>query len=102
MKRFIQTGRQLMQIGPREPHRLGTSQPRDGVMRSIIIAATMAIGQTAVWAAVLPLTAQSAPTTSFVPRLSLSKALFLCRASHAIAPMNDRFCRPRPRLVAAR
>jgi hypothetical protein len=54
-------------------------------MRSIIIAATMAIGQTAVWAAVLPLTAQSAPTTSFVPRLSLSKALFLCRALHVIA-----------------
>lgn len=85
MKRFIQTARQLMQSGPREPHRPGTSQPRDGVMHSIIIAATMAIGQTAVWAAVLPLTAQSAPTTSFVPRLSLSNALFLGRASHVIA-----------------
>jgi hypothetical protein len=54
-------------------------------MHSIIIAATMAIGQTAVWAAVLPLPAQSAPTTSFVPRLSLSNALFLGRASHVIA-----------------
>ena len=67
-------------------------------MRSIITIATMAIGLTAVWAAVLPLTAQSAPTTSFVPRLSL----FLCRASQAIAPVNERFCRPQPRVVAAR
>ena len=65
-------------------------------MRSVINAATMAIGLIAVWTAVLPLTAQSAPTTSLVPRLSM------CRAPHAISLGNDRFCLSPPRSVAAR
>jgi hypothetical protein len=47
------------------------------VMRQFVIAAAMAMGLIALWAAILPLTAQPAPP-------ALSKALFLCRGPHGI------------------
>ena len=61
-------------------------------MRRFIIAAAMAIGLVALWAAILPLTAQPAPAaTVTAPTTSspaMSKALFLCRTQHGI----DRAC----------
>jgi hypothetical protein len=57
-------------------------------MRQFIIAAAMAIGLVALWAAILPLTAQ--PATKQVPpgSAALSKALFLCRGPNGM----DRAC----------
>ena len=46
-------------------------------MRQFVIAAAMAMGLIALWAAILPLTAQPAPP-------AMSKALFLCRGPHGI------------------
>ena len=70
-------------------------------MRRFLIAAAMAIGLIALWAAILPLTAKpasiipapasSAPATpaSATPASSIvSKALFVCRGEHGI----DRAC----------
>ena len=54
-------------------------------MRQFIIAAAMAVGLVALWAAILPLTAQPAPkpaSASAPP--GLSKALFLCRGKQGI------------------
>jgi hypothetical protein len=50
-------------------------------MRQFLLAAAMAIGLIALWAAILPLTAQPAPAQ---PTPAFSKALFLCRGSHGI------------------
>jgi hypothetical protein len=56
-------------------------------MRQFIIAAAMAMGLIALWAAILPLTAQPAPAqTAASP--AFSKALFLCRGANGI----DRTC----------
>src|SRR5271157_5711109 len=52
------------------------------VMRRFIVAAAMAIGLIALWAAILPLAAQPAPNPATSP--ALSKALFLCRGPHGI------------------
>jgi hypothetical protein len=72
-------------------------------MRQIVIAAAMALGLIALWAAILPLTAQpalpsahaattaamsTAPTSTVPTSTALSKALFLCRGEHGI----DRAC----------
>jgi hypothetical protein len=57
-------------------------------MRQFIIAAAMALGLVAVWAAILPLTAQPVPTEHTVASAALSKALFLCRGANGI----DRAC----------
>jgi hypothetical protein len=57
-------------------------------MRQIIIAAAMAIGLVALWAALLPLTAQPAPKPANASAPALSKALFLCRGPNGI----DRAC----------
>jgi hypothetical protein len=67
-------------------------------MRQILIAAAMAMGLIALWAAILPLTAQPAlpsahaattAAASSVPNsTALSKAMFLCRGDHGI----DRAC----------
>jgi hypothetical protein len=70
-------------------------------MRRFLIAAAMAIGLIALWAAILPLTAKPAPANSApatpasanaapaTPASSIvSKALFLCRGEHGI----DRAC----------
>jgi hypothetical protein len=65
-------------------------------MRRCLIAAAMAIGLIALWAAILPLTAKPAPASSApatpasaTPASSIvSKALFLCRVEHGI----DRAC----------
>ncbi len=55
-------------------------------MRKFILAAAMAIGLVVLWAAILPLTAQPAPTKAASP--AMSKALFLCRTGNSI----DRAC----------
>ena len=57
-------------------------------MRQFIIAAALAVGLVALWAAILPLTAQPAPTQTTVSSPALSKALFLCRGPNGI----DRTC----------
>jgi hypothetical protein len=56
-------------------------------MRRMMIAAAMALGLIALWAAILPLTAQPAPMAPAASPV-LSKALFLCRGPHGI----DRAC----------
>jgi len=54
-------------------------------MRRFIIAATMTGGLIAMWAAILPLTAQPAPpSTTGVHAPALSKALFLCHGPRGI------------------
>jgi hypothetical protein len=91
-------------------------------MRQIMLAAAMAIGLIAIWAAILPLTAQPAPAATPTSPV-LSKALFLCRGAHgidkactsalaralvletsdaAVTQVNDRICRPQPGLFAER
>jgi hypothetical protein len=57
-------------------------------MRQFIIAAAMAIGLVVVWAVILPLTAQPAPTPATTSAPAMSKALFLCRGPNGI----DRTC----------
>jgi hypothetical protein len=57
-------------------------------MRQIIIAAAMALGLVALWAAILPLTAEPAPATTAISSPVMSKALFLCRGPNGI----DRAC----------
>jgi hypothetical protein len=57
-------------------------------MRQFIIAAALALGLVALWAAVLPLTAQPAPSQATVSSPAMSKALFLCRGPNGI----DRTC----------
>ena len=57
-------------------------------MRQFIIAAALAVGLVALWAAILPLTAQPAPTQTTVSSPALSRALFLCRGPNGI----DRTC----------
>jgi hypothetical protein len=57
-------------------------------MRQFIIAAALAVGLVALWAAIVPLTAQPAPTLTSVSSPALSKALFLCRGPSGI----DRTC----------
>jgi hypothetical protein len=53
-------------------------------MRKFIVAAVMAIGLIALWAAILPLTAQPAPKHTAVTPSSVSKALFLCRGPNGV------------------
>ncbi len=58
-------------------------------MRRILIAAAMALGLIALWAAILPLTAQpAAPSVNAASTATaaktVSKALFLCRGEHGI------------------
>ena len=57
-------------------------------MRHFIIAAGLALGLVAVWAAILPLTAKPAPAQTAVNSPAFSKALFLCRGRNGI----DRAC----------
>ncbi len=57
-------------------------------MRQILIASALAAGLIALWAAILPLTAQPAPHQRSVAPEVLSKALFLCRGPNGI----DRGC----------
>jgi hypothetical protein len=57
-------------------------------MRQFIIAAALALGLVALWAAMLPLTAQPAPAQTVANSPAFSKALFLCRGSNGI----DRTC----------
>jgi len=48
-------------------------------MRQFIIAAFIAVGLVALWAIILPLTAQPAPASP-----AMTKALFLCRGQNGI------------------
>ena len=57
-------------------------------MRQFMIAAAMALGLIALWAAILPLTAQPAPAQTALASPAMSKALFLCRGQNGI----DRTC----------
>ena len=57
-------------------------------MRQFIVAAAIALGLIAVWAVILPLTAQPAPTQTNATTAAMSKALFLCRGASGI----DRAC----------
>ncbi len=57
-------------------------------MRQFIIAAALALGLVALWAAILPLTAKPAPAQTVANSPALSKALFLCRGPNGI----DRSC----------
>ncbi len=53
-------------------------------MRRFFIAAAMALGLVALWAALLPLTAQPAPAPMAGHSPAFGKALFLCRGPHGI------------------
>jgi hypothetical protein len=57
-------------------------------MRQFIIAAALALGLVALWAAIVPLTAEPAPAQTVANSPALAKALFLCRGPHGI----DRTC----------
>jgi hypothetical protein len=57
-------------------------------MRQFIVAAALALGLVALWAAVLPLTAQPAPAQTVASSPAMAKALFLCRGPNGI----DRTC----------
>ena len=91
-------------------------------MRQFIIAAAMAMGLIALWAAILPLTAQPAPAQTAVTSPAFSKALFLCRgangsdrtcaaalaralvsdaADHPVTQVSDRLCRVGPEMRAS-
>jgi hypothetical protein len=91
-------------------------------MRQFIIAAAMAIGLVALWAAILPLTAQPAPKQVTTASPALSKALFLCRgpngmdractqalaralvtdqSSQSTEPAEERTCRADPAVLAS-
>jgi hypothetical protein len=81
-------------------------------MRQFIIAACLALGLVALWAAILPLTAEPAPAQTVATAPAMSKALFLCRGPNGIdrtcaaalaralvldsdtaaTPVSDRFC----------
>lgn len=50
-------------------------------MRKFLVVAALALGLVALWAAILPLSAQPAPHNASP---ALSKALFLCRGPHGI------------------
>jgi hypothetical protein len=58
------------------------------MMRQFVIAIAIATGLVALWAAILPLTAQPAPKPASASSPALSKALFLCRGPNGI----DRAC----------
>jgi hypothetical protein len=58
------------------------------VMRQFIIAIAIATGLVALWAAIVPLTAQPALKPAGAASPALSKALFLCRGPNGI----DRAC----------
>jgi hypothetical protein len=57
-------------------------------MRQFIIAVALALGLVALWAAILPLTAEPAPAQTVANSPAMSKALFLCRGPNGI----DRSC----------
>ena len=57
-------------------------------MRQFIIAAATALGLIALWAAILPLTAQPAPAKTSSGAPAVAKAMFLCRGANGI----DRAC----------
>ena len=87
-------------------------------MRQFITAAAMALGLIALWAAILPLTAEPAPKAASP---GLSKAMFLCRGANGIdsacvaalgkalvidaradkvTQVSDRYCKADPHLLA--
>jgi hypothetical protein len=93
----------------------------EGAMRQFLIASALAAGLVALWAAILPLTAQPAPHQTTVAPEVLSKALFLCRgpngidnkcaaalasalvlddAGQQVTRVNDEFCPATPRILA--
>jgi hypothetical protein len=90
-------------------------------MRKFIVAAAMAIGLVALWAVILPLTAQPASKQTNVAPSTVTEALFLCRGPNGIdrtcaaalakalvleasdtkpANVNDRICRADPQALA--
>ncbi len=90
-------------------------------MRKFIVAAAMAIGLIALWAAILPLTAQPAAMHTAVTPTTVSRALFLCRGPNGVdyacaaalakalvfeaadkqpSEAGDRMCHADPRMLA--
>jgi hypothetical protein len=90
-------------------------------MRKFIVAAAMVLGLIALWAAILPLTAQPAQKQTAVTPTTISKALFLCHSPNGIdracaaalakalvleasdnkpADTNDRMCHANPQVLA--
>jgi len=90
-------------------------------MRKFIVAAVMAFGLVALWAVILPLTAEPAPKQTVATSSTMSKALFLCRGANGIdrtcaaalakalvleasdtksADISDRVCRADPHVLA--
>jgi hypothetical protein len=57
-------------------------------VRQFVIAIAIATGLVALWAAILPLTAQPAPKPAHASSPAFSKAMFLCRSPNGI----DRAC----------
>jgi hypothetical protein len=53
-------------------------------MRPFIIAAAVAVGLVALWAAVLPLTAKPAAERAAATSPAITKALFLCRSRNGL------------------
>src|SRR5579863_5752076 len=82
--RFIQAMFRSSLFRPRCPAQRTRINPMEGAMRQILIASALAAGLIALWAAILPLTAQPAPHQTAVAPEVLSKALFLCRGPNGI------------------
>ena len=54
-------------------------------MRQYIIAAAVAVGLIALWAAILPLTAETATKRAAATSPAITKALLLCRGQNGLA-----------------
>jgi hypothetical protein len=54
-------------------------------MRQFIVAAAVAVGLIALWAAILPLTAETATKRAAATSPAISKALLLCRRQNGLA-----------------
>jgi hypothetical protein len=54
-------------------------------MRQFIVAAAVAVGLIALWAAILPLTAETATKRAAATSSAITKALLLCRGQNGLA-----------------
>jgi hypothetical protein len=85
VKRFIRAMFGMPLFGLKNvPHGGTWISPMERAMRQFLIASALAAGLIALWAAILPLTAQPAPRQTTVAPEVLSKALFLCRGPNGI------------------
>ena len=70
-------------------------------MRKFIVAAAMAIGLIAVWAAILPLTAQPASKDTAADLATVSKALVLETSGDPSNEASERVCHADPQVLAS-